>query len=113
MLAQVQSFMREKKWIVFLGWSPHSMNEKIAMTYLTGSTDETFGPNDGTATVYTNVRKDYTAECPNLGRLLQNLTFSLKMENEVKTPVEGEVIDLRIQAGDSVSNGSVLAIVRG
>ena len=37
---------------------------------------------------------------------------SYKMENEVKTPISGEVVDLRIQPGDTVSPGTVIAIVR-
>ena len=52
------------------------------MTYLTGG-DEYFGPNLGGATVYTNVRKGYVEECPNVGKFLQNLVFSLDMENEI------------------------------
>ncbi|NNF11444.1 MAG: acetyl-CoA carboxylase biotin carboxyl carrier protein subunit, partial [Acidimicrobiia bacterium] len=38
---------------------------------------------------------------------------AMKMENEIKAPVEGEVVDLRVQAGDSVANGAILAMVRG
>ncbi len=83
MLAQVQSFMREQKWIVFLGWSPHSMNEKIDMTYLKGSTDETFGPNDGTATVYTNVRKGLPEDMPNVTRFLKNYVVPVAMMNSI------------------------------
>ncbi|MFT5708515.1 MAG: glycine betaine/proline transport system substrate-binding protein, partial [Oceanospirillaceae bacterium] len=33
--------------------------------------------------VFTNVRKGYLQDCPNMGQLVQNLSFSLKMENEV------------------------------
>ncbi|MEP0073971.1 MAG: glycine betaine ABC transporter substrate-binding protein, partial [Marinomonas sp.] len=35
------------------------------------------------ANVHTNIRKGYTQECPNVGKLLTNLTFSLPMENEI------------------------------
>ncbi|MGM5971086.1 glycine betaine ABC transporter substrate-binding protein, partial [Vibrio parahaemolyticus] len=45
--------------------------------------DDFFGPNYGGANVYTNVRKNYLAECPNAGQLLKNLEFSLEMENEL------------------------------
>ena len=37
---------------------------------------------------------------------------AMKMENEVKAPVSGEVIELRVQAGDTVSPGDVMAIIR-
>ncbi len=58
------------------------MNANFKMTYLTGG-DDFFGPNLGGATVYTNTRAGYVAECPNIGKLLSNLTFTLPMENEI------------------------------
>ena len=42
-----------------------------------------FGPDFGGARVDTNVRAGYLKECPNVGRFLQNLEFTLAMENEV------------------------------
>ncbi len=82
MLAEVARKARSKEAIVFLGWEPHPMNTNFAMTYLSGG-DDWFGPNYGGATVYTNVRAGYVKECPNVGKLLDNLVFSLKMENEI------------------------------
>ena len=58
------------------------MNANFKMTYLAGG-DEVFGPNFGGAEVATNVRAGYVAECPNTGKLLQNLEFNLAMENEI------------------------------
>ena len=37
---------------------------------------------------------------------------AMKMENEIKAPISGELVDLRIQPGDTVTSGAVLAIVR-
>jgi acetyl-CoA/propionyl-CoA carboxylase biotin carboxyl carrier protein len=37
---------------------------------------------------------------------------AMKMENEIRSPAEGEIIDMRVEAGDKVSAGQVLAIVR-
>ncbi|WP_236615132.1 ABC transporter substrate-binding protein [Desulfovibrio sp. X2] len=85
MLAQVMSYAKEGKWIVFLGWAPHYMNTLIDMTYLTGSTDKTFGPNDGTATVYTNLRKGFAAQRPNVAVFLKHLVFPVSMMNEIMT----------------------------
>jgi len=82
MLAQVQRAVDRKEPIVFLGWEPHPMNANIEMAYLEGG-DDVFGPNYGGATVLTNVRQGYLQECPNVGKLLQNMVFSLAMENEV------------------------------
>jgi biotin carboxyl carrier protein len=36
----------------------------------------------------------------------------MKMENEVRSPIEGEVVDLRVRPGDTVTSGQVIAIVR-
>ncbi|WP_407943635.1 choline ABC transporter substrate-binding protein [Maribrevibacterium harenarium] len=82
MLSQVNRNSRRGKWIVFLGWAPHPMNANFEMEYLDGG-DDWFGPNFGGANVHTNVRKGYIESCPNVGKLLTNLEFSLKMENEV------------------------------
>ena len=82
MLAEVKKASEDGKPIVFLGWEPHPMNANFKMTYLTGG-DDYFGPNFGGAIVATNVRAGYVAECPNTGKLLSNLVFSLPMENEI------------------------------
>jgi glycine betaine/proline transport system substrate-binding protein len=83
MLSQVQAYTRTEKWVVFLGWAPHYMNEIIDMTYLTGSTSKTFGANDGTATVYTNIRKGFDKEMPNVATFLKNFTFPISMMNQI------------------------------
>jgi glycine betaine/proline transport system substrate-binding protein len=82
MLAQVKRAAQRDEGVVFLGWEPHPMNANVEMAYLSGG-DEVFGPDYGGATVYTNTRAGYVEECPNVGRLLENLEFSLEMENEI------------------------------
>lgn len=82
MLAQVARADRRGEPVVFLGWEPHPMNANYEMTYLTGG-DDYFGPNFGGATVYTNTSAGYVAACPNVGKLLTNLEFTLAMENEI------------------------------
>ena len=91
MLAQVARAEKDGKPVVFLGWAPHPMNSVFKMTYLTGG-DATFGPNFGGATVYTNTRAGYIEECPNIGKLITNLKFTLEMENEImgKILTDGE-----------------------
>jgi biotin carboxyl carrier protein len=37
---------------------------------------------------------------------------AMKMENEVRSPNSGEVVDLRVQPGDTVTPGQVIAIVK-
>ncbi|MHA6495009.1 choline ABC transporter substrate-binding protein [Pseudomonas borbori] len=82
MILHVKRADHLNKWAVFLGWEPHPMNNQLRMRYLTGG-DDYFGPNLGGATVYTSVRRGLASECPNLGRLLKNLRFSLQMENDL------------------------------
>ncbi len=82
MLAQVGRADNKGEPVVFLAWEPHPMNANYDLTYLTGG-DDYFGPNLGGATVATNTRAGYVAECPNVGALLTNLEFSLAMENEI------------------------------
>jgi len=82
MLSAVAKAARKKEHLVFLGWEPHPMNSNFEMAYLEGG-DDVFGPNLGGATVHTNVRKGYVGECPNAGKLVSNLKFTLQMENEI------------------------------
>lgn len=82
MLSQVSRNTRRNKWIAFLGWAPHPMNANFKMEYLSGG-DDYFGPNFGGANVHTNIRKGYLQECPNVGKLITNLSFTLPMENEI------------------------------
>ena len=82
MLAQVARADGAGQPVVFLGWEPHPMNTQFQMTYLTGG-DAVFGPNLGGAEVKTTTRAGYVSACPNVGKFLQNLEFTLPMENEI------------------------------
>jgi len=86
MLAQVERAYRSKQPIVFLAWEPHPMNMRFDLKYLSGG-DAVFGPNFGGATIYTVTRKGYSAECPNIGRLLANLQFTLRGESEMMAAI--------------------------
>jgi acetyl-CoA/propionyl-CoA carboxylase biotin carboxyl carrier protein len=37
---------------------------------------------------------------------------AMKMENEIKAPVAGEIVDLRVQTGDTVAVGAILMVVK-
>ncbi len=99
MLAQVSRMSDRDEPIVFLAWEPHPMNANYDLTYLTGG-DDYFGPDLGGATVYTNTRAGYVDECPNVGKLLENLAFSLEMENEIM----GAILDAGADPRDAASN---------
>ncbi len=89
MMSEVKRAERRNKWVAFLGWAPHPMNSNFDIVYLEGG-DDWFGPNYGGASVYTNTRKGYSKQCPNMGALLQNLAFSLDMENRVMAAILDE-----------------------
>ncbi len=97
MLSQVKRAVQRKQPIVFLGWAPHPMNASLELEYLAGG-DEVFGPDYGGATVYTNVRKGFVEECPNVGRLLGQLSFTLPMENEIMGAILDDGKDAEIAA---------------
>lgn len=80
MLTQVDKMTKNQDWIVFLAWEPHPMNLNYKLTYLSGG-DAEYGPNFGGATVRTITRPGYAKECPNVTKLLENLTFDLDYEN--------------------------------
>jgi len=82
MLAQVERANRRNEPVVFLGWEPHPMNSNFQLTYLAGG-DDWFGPDFGGAEVLTNTRAGFVDDCPNVGRFLQNLEFTLTLENEI------------------------------
>jgi glycine betaine/proline transport system substrate-binding protein len=92
MLAQVERADDRNEPVVFLGWEPHPMNANYKMTYLPGG-DDYFGADLGGAIVATNTRAGYVAECPNTGKLLQNLSFSLSMENEIMGAILNDNVD--------------------
>lgn len=80
MLLQAKGATEAKEWIAFLGWAPHPMNAKMEIEYLSGG-DDYFGPSEGGATVHTLTRDGYADACPNVGRFLNQLTFTVEAEN--------------------------------
>ncbi|MFT4132869.1 MAG: choline ABC transporter substrate-binding protein [Labrys sp. (in: a-proteobacteria)] len=86
MLAQVQGAVARGEDIVFLGWAPHPMNVNFKIQYLTGG-DDTFGPNFGSAVVYTDIRAGWDGECPNAAKFIGNLKFNVDLENQVMNTI--------------------------
>lgn len=93
MLAQVDRAVKKQQFITFLGWTPHPMNVKLKMHYLSGG-EKWFGSK---GEVYTLTRKGYPQACPNAAKLLGNLKFTLDMENTIMA----EVVDKKISFDDA------------
>ncbi|GLK86982.1 choline ABC transporter substrate-binding protein [Pseudomonas turukhanskensis] len=86
MLAAVSRAVKRKEAVVFFGWAPHPMNVNQDMTYLSGSQDA-LGPDEGRATVWTVTAPDYASRCPNVDKLLSNLSFSAADESRMMQPL--------------------------
>ena len=79
MLTEAEARIKDGKWVSFLGWTPHPVMGAMPITYLEGMGDSGFGG----AKVMTVTRKGYVAECPNLGKLITQIKFTMPMENEI------------------------------
>lgn len=89
MLSEVRRAVDREEDIVFLGWEPHPMNSNFDMSYVEGG-EEFFG---GEGDVYTVTRSGFAEECPNVGAFLENLSFTLPMENEIMGMILDEGMD--------------------
>jgi glycine betaine/proline transport system substrate-binding protein len=96
MLSQVRRAYDREEDVVFLGWAPHPMNANFDIEYLTGG-EEFFG---GEGIVHTVTRKGFVEDCPNAGKLLQQMDFTMEMENTVMGAIldDGEDPDAAVQA---------------
>jgi glycine betaine/proline transport system substrate-binding protein len=97
MLGEVERAVRDKKWIAFLAWEPHPMNERFPITYLSGA-EQYFGPNYGSTTVNTMARVGYAAQCPNADRLFHQLSFTVPMENAIMAAIATQKQDGAVAA---------------
>ena len=89
MLSEVARAVKRERFIVFLGWTPHPMNAQFKMNYLKGG-EAYFG---ATGSVHTLTRKGYSEACPNVGKLLSNLSFTNEMENSIMSTLVDKKID--------------------
>jgi len=107
MLSMVRRAYDKEEDVVFLGWAPHPMNVEFDLKYLTGGEDF-FG---GVGVVNTLTRSGYAAECPNVGKMLTNLEFTVEMESQIMGAIltDGEEADdavmAYIKANPSVLDG--------
>lgn len=86
MRMEVARAVKREAPIVFLAWAPHPMNIELPLTYLSGG-DEAFGPNYGSATVYTVQSTKFAQRCPNAAKLVSNMKFDVNMESELMADI--------------------------
>jgi glycine betaine/proline transport system substrate-binding protein len=107
MLAEVARAYAAAKPIVFLAWDPHPMNMQFNLKYLSGG-DATFGPDYGGAKVLTLARTGYVRQCPNVGRLLQNLVFTTHGESVVMRSILTDHKTPQVAAGEWLAANSAV-----
>jgi glycine betaine/proline transport system substrate-binding protein len=107
MLVQLSRAVKREQPVVFLGWAPHPMNTQYDLTYLDGG-DEVFGPDFGSAKVYTVVSPDYQARCANVGQLLDNLQFSVEIESQLMEKVLDKQDPVRVAREWIKANPAIL-----
>jgi glycine betaine/proline transport system substrate-binding protein len=97
MLTEAEKAMKDNQWIAFLGWTPHPTMGQMKLHYLGGTDSYGFGG----ATVYTNARAGWAAECPNVAKLISQMKFTLPMVgNTIMAPVLNEGKDPVAHAAD-------------
>lgn len=84
MLTEAEKAMKNNEWIVFLGWTPHPVMGGMKLHYLSGVESAGFGA----ASVYTDTRAGWAAECPNAAKLISNMKFTVdQVGSTIMAPV--------------------------
>ncbi|UYZ84761.1 choline ABC transporter substrate-binding protein [Entomomonas sp. E2T0] len=86
MISQVKRAVKANKPIVFLAWEPHPMNSQVELKYLADG-DEVFGPNYGSAKVFTIISPEFQKRCPAEANLISQIRFTVEMESELMTEI--------------------------
>jgi glycine betaine/proline transport system substrate-binding protein len=103
MLTEAEKAIKNNEWIVFLGWTPHPIMGDMKLHYLAGTEAAGFGA----ATVYTNTRAGWAAECPNAAKLVSNMKFTLPMVGgTMMAPVLKDGKDPKVVASEWIKGNS-------
>lgn len=78
MLTEAGRAIKQKKWIVFLGWKPHWMNIKYNLRYLKDP-KKIWG---GQSSVHTAVNPDFLKNNPNVIRFLSQMVVPSKIQSQ-------------------------------
>jgi glycine betaine/proline transport system substrate-binding protein len=103
MLTEAEKAMKNNEWIVFLGWTPHPVMGGMKLAYLTGVESAGFGA----ASVYTNTRAGWAAECPNAAKLVSNMKFTVsQVSDTIMSPVLKDGKDPKAVAADWIKSNA-------
>jgi len=92
MLNAVKKAIDRHEWIVFVGWEPHPMNSMFNIMFLT-DTHRSFGNLSEGASICSVVRTKWRDNCPELMKIITNLSFSFDMVNAIMAIIKNQDID--------------------
>ncbi len=103
MLTEAEKAIKNNEWIVFLGWTPHPVMGGMKLAYLSGVESAGFGA----ASVYTNARAGWAAECPNAAKLVSNMKFTVsQVSDTIMSPVLKDGKDPKAVAADWIKSNA-------
>ena len=103
MLTEAEKAIKNNEWIVFLGWTPHPVMGGMKLAYLSGVESAGFGA----ASVYTNTRAGWAAECPNAAKLVSNMKFTVSQVGDtIMSPVLNDGKDPKAVAADWIKTNA-------
>ena len=103
MLTEAEKAIKNNEWIVFLGWTPHPVMGGMKLAYLSGVESAGFGA----ASVYTNTRAGWAAECPNAAKLVSNMKFTVSQVGDtIMSPVLKDGKDPKAVAADWIKTNA-------
>ncbi len=84
------------RWIVFLAWEPHPINQRMDLAYLDGG-DQYFGPYGG-ATVYIHSRRNYSKQCPQVAKFLEKFSLTIESQTSMMSMILDQGLEPRAAA---------------
>ncbi|GHB16307.1 ABC transporter substrate-binding protein [Salinicola rhizosphaerae] len=81
MLSEVASAFKDKRWVVWYGWTPHWMAPAYDM-HILDDPKSVYGPDNGASDVRTIVNKAFAEANPNLLTLLKQFTLTADEQSE-------------------------------
>lgn len=103
MLSEVEGAVKDERWIIFYGWTPHWMVPEYN-TVILDDPEGVYGDDNGSSDVKTIVAKDYAEANPNLLKLLDQFVLTADEQSEFIRTYSLEQGDLEVVAREWLVN---------
>ncbi|MFG6668670.1 ABC transporter substrate-binding protein [Halomonas sp. HNIBRBA4712] len=97
MLSEVAGAVRDERWILFYGWTPHWMIPAYDV-HLLEDPEGVFGADNGSSDVKTIVARAYAEANPNMLRLLEQFRFTADEQSDFISAYSRDNQDLEVAA---------------